>query len=372
MTPLIPLSAEEKQRYARHLSLEEIGLAGQQKLKAARVLVIGAGGLGCPLLQYLTAAGVGCIGIVDDDLVEESNLQRQILFNPDDIGKPKAEIAREKLMRQNPHVHLQAHVLRLNAGNALQVMADYDLVVDGSDNFATRYLVNDACVMGGKVLVFGSIFRFQGQVSVFNYQGGPTYRCLYPEPGTLAACTEAGVLGVLPGLVGCLMANEVLKVLTGAGQVLSGRLLVLDALTMEFNSFFFKPDLEHKHIRSLPAGDSYCQASFQEIGAGDLVDLLQKGQGFTLLDVREEAEYAAGHLNGLLLPLGLLDQKLDEIPGGFPLVVYCQSGGRSRQAAARLVARGMGPVYNLKGGLAAMSLAEQETLRQLVLRNQYH
>lgn len=370
MTASISLSAEEKTRYARHLSLEEIGLAGQEKLKAARVLVIGAGGLGCPLLQYLTAAGVGCLGIVDDDVVEESNLQRQILFGPADIGRAKAEAAREKLMRQNPHVLLQAHVLRLNRDNALQILAGYDLVVDGSDNFATRYLVNDACVMLGKVLVFGSIFRFQGQVSVFNYQGGPTYRCLYPEPGTLAACTEAGVLGVLPGLVGCLMANEVLKVITGAGQVLSGRLLVLDALSMDFSSFAFSPDPEHKHIQSLPAGDPSCQGGIVEINAGELRDLLGSGRGITLIDVREEAEYAAGHLNGLLLPLGTLEHQLHTLPRHLPLVVYCQGGGRSRQAAARLAAHGFGPVYNLKGGLAALSQQEQEALRQLVLRTQ--
>jgi sulfur-carrier protein adenylyltransferase/sulfurtransferase len=362
----VPLTPEEKNRYARHLTLAEVGLAGQQQLKAARVLVIGAGGLGCPVLQYLAAAGVGTLGIVDFDLVEESNLQRQILFTGADLGKPKAEAAREKLRQLNPLVQVVPYVTRLTAANALALLQGYDLVIDGSDNFATRYLVNDACVLLDKPLVFGSIFRFEGQVSVFNYQGGPTYRCLYPEPGELAACAEAGVLGVLPGLVGCLMANETIKLITGAGQVLSGRLLVLDALTLHFSTFTFSPDPENKHIRSLPAATPPCGEAIADISAADLMARLAGGQQLTLLDVREEAEYAAGNIGAIPLPLHSLEQSLGTIAGDLPVVVHCQTGLRSRKAADILVAHGFQQVYNLKGGLAGLDAEEREMLRRLL------
>src|ERR1035437_2494874 len=240
LNPKSKMTTEEKRRYARHIILPEIGLEGQQKLKQAKVLVVGAGGLGCPVLQYLTAAGVGTLGIIDFDTVDESNLQRQVLYSTEDIGKHKAAIAKEKLEKQNPDINLVSHVAHLTSANALEIISQYDIVVDGSDNFATRYLVNDACVILNKVLVFGSIFKFEGQVSVFNYKGGPTYRCLYPEApaeGDVPNCAEIGVLGVLPGIVGTLQANEVIKIITGIGDILSGKLLTLDALTMQFNTF---------------------------------------------------------------------------------------------------------------------------------------
>lgn len=366
MRTAAPLTPEEKNRYARHLTLEGIGLAGQQQLKAAKVLVIGAGGLGCPVLQYLTAAGVGTIGIVDFDRVEESNLQRQILFSQQDIGQPKAEAARERLARQNPLVQLVPHVTRLTAANALDLLQDYDVVIDGSDNFATRYLVNDACVLLDKPLVFGSIFQFEGQVTVFNYRGGPTYRCLYPEPSELASCAEAGVLGVLPGLVGCLMATETIKLLTGAGQLLSGRLLLLDALTLDFRSFTFAADPENKNISALPAEDLSCRVAIPEMQAGDLIHLLARGQQLTLLDVREAAEFTACNIGATLLPLRTLEQNLDTLPKEVPVVVHCQTGLRSRQAAEILVAHDFPFVYNLKGGLAGLDQVELQALRQLL------
>lgn len=358
-----PLSPEEKSRYARQLCLPEIGLAGQQKLKAAKVLVIGAGGLGCPVLQYLAAAGVGSIGIVDFDLVAESNLQRQILFSAADIGKAKAEVARQKLQAQNPFVQVKAFVTRLSPANALELLEHYDLVIDGSDNFATRYLVNDACVLLNKPLVFGSIFQFEGQVSVFNYQGGPTYRCLYPEPGTLASCAESGVLGVLPGMVGCLLANETIKLLTGIGQVLSGKLLVLDALTLSFQAFSFLPDPENKNIQSLPQQDLSCAAAIREISAAELMGVLASGQQMTVLDVREPSEYQAGNIGAHLLPLGQLTQRLSDVPRQLPVVVHCQSGMRSRQAAQLLAAHGYQPVFNLTQGFAGMQEAEIKALQ---------
>ena len=239
----ISLSAAETTRYSRHLLLPEIGLAGQQKLKAARVLVVGCGGLGCPVLQYLAAAGVGTLGLLDFDTVDDSNLQRQVLYATADVGRPKAVVAAEKLAAQNPFIALQTHQVLLSKDNALALFADYDVVVDCSDNFATRYLVNDACVILGRPLVFGAIFKFEGQVSVFNYQNGPTYRCLYPEPpapGDAPSCAELGVLGVLPGLLGTMQAAEALKIILELGEVLSGRLLLVDALSMRFQRIAFR------------------------------------------------------------------------------------------------------------------------------------
>ena len=247
------LSKAEIKRYARHLILPEIGEEGQLKLKQAKILVIGTGGLGCPVLHYLCAAGAGTIGIIDGDKVEESNLQRQILFSSCDVGKQKADVAKEKLSGQNPLIKITAYCQLLTANNALEVITEYDIVIDGSDNFATRYLVNDACVILNKILVFGSIFKFEGQVSVFNYQNGPTYRCLYPEPpshGEIPNCAEAGVLGVLPGICGTLMANEVIKIITGTGKVLSGELLAFDALNMQFNFFKVVLNPENKKIKN--------------------------------------------------------------------------------------------------------------------------
>jgi molybdopterin/thiamine biosynthesis adenylyltransferase/rhodanese-related sulfurtransferase len=349
------LSPQESNRYSRHILLPEVGITGVQKLKAARVLVVGAGGLGCPVLQYLTAAGVGTIGIVDFDTVAESNLQRQILFTPADIGHLKAQVAQAKLSLQNPHVQLVAHAVHINKENALSLLAGYDLVIDGSDNFSTRYLVNDACLLLNKPLVFGSIYKFEGQVSVFNYQDGPTYRCLYPEPGELAACHEVGVLGVLPGLIGTYMANEALKVILGIGDILSGKLLVLNALSLVSNIFSFPVNPINKNIKSLPEDEVRCLAPIPEITFAAFQERLKSGEKFTLLDVREAHEYARKNLGGILIPLGQLEREIHKIPVNLPILVYCQSGARSLRAAQLLFDKGITQLINLKGGLGALT-----------------
>lgn len=347
------LSEKEIKRYARHLILPEVGEAGQQKLKDAKVLVIGAGGLGCPVLQYLTAAGVGLIGIVDPDKIDESNLQRQILYGTEDIGKFKVEIAVEKLSKQNPHVEFNPYIIYLDRDNALEIISGYDIVVDGSDNFATRYLVNDACVILNKILVFGSIFKFQGQVSVFNFQNGPTYRCLYPQPpeeGEMPNCAEIGVIGVLPGIVGALEANEVVKLITGIGEVVSGRLLSFDALSMQFDSFSFTVDPSNREIKQLGHYDTFCEA-MQEITAEELKRKIQAQQDFQLVDVREEKEYCVNNIGGILMPLSVLEDRLSEISREKETVVHCASGARSKKAVNILKEKGFKKVYNLKNGL---------------------
>ncbi|ALJ00784.1 molybdopterin-synthase adenylyltransferase MoeB [Rufibacter tibetensis] len=360
--PSVTLTPEETNRYSRHLILPEIGLAGQQKLKEAKVLVIGAGGLGCPVLQYLTAAGVGTIGIVDFDRVEESNLQRQILFSVPDVGRLKAEVAQEKLKTQNPYVHLISYPVHLQPQNALELLAGYDLVIDGSDNFATRYLVNDACVILKKPLVFGSIFKFEGQISVFNYQGGPTYRCLYPEASELASCSEVGVLGVLPGLVGCLLANEAIKVITGLGEIAAGKLLVLNALTLQFNTYSFGVNPMNLSITELPMEASLCEEPITDISFPDLLHKLQSGERFTLLDVRETDEYLREHMGGKLYPLSALEQTWPAIPTNRPVVVHCQSGMRSKKACRLLQAKGFTNLYNLAGGINRLTPEERTQL----------
>src|ERR1035437_5209301 len=305
------LTKEEINRYSRHIIMPEIGIEGQEKLKQAKVLVVGAGGLGCPVLQYLTAAGVGIIGIVDDDIVDETNLQRQVLYNKEETGKQKADVAAKKLKLQNQNVHLISHILHLTSANALEIISHYDLVIDGSDNFPTRYLVNDACVMLNKPLVFGSIFKFEGQVSVFNYKNGPTYRCLFPEPPIDSPnCAEIGVLGVLPGIIGTLMANEALKIILGIGEILSGKLFVLDALNFQTQIISFEKDPENLKISSLIDYDNFCtpplshgsppspleragvrQGEAKEISVLELKQLLDSKKDFQLIDVREVSEY---------------------------------------------------------------------------------
>jgi sulfur-carrier protein adenylyltransferase/sulfurtransferase len=347
------LSAEEVKRYARHTILPEIGEEGQLRLKRARVLVIGAGGLGCPVLQYLNAAGVGTIGIIDDDRVDLSNLQRQILFSTADVGRQKATCAAEKLQAANPHTILQAYTLRLDRGNALGLFAKYDVIVDGTDNFATRYLVNDACVISGKPLVFGSIFKFEGQVSVFNYEGGPTYRCLYPEPpaaGEAPACAEIGVLGVLPGLCGALMANEVIKIITGAGEVLSGRLLCFDTRQLIFHSFTIEAIPANRDIIELGDYESFCGV-IPEINAAELKRRINEKADFQLIDVREEAEYRARNIGGTLMPLNSLAGNLDRIDRSREVIVHCATGVRSKKAARLLRESGFTRVYSLRNGL---------------------
>ena len=362
--PISVFSAAETARYSRHLLLPEIGLPGQQKLKAARVLVVGCGGLGCPVLQYLAAAGVGTLGLLDFDTVDDSNLQRQVLYATADVGRPKAVVAAEKLRAQNPFIDLQTHQLVLSAANALDLFAGYGLVVDCSDNFATRYLVNDACVVLGKPLVFGAIYKFEGQVSVFNYQQGPTYRCLYPQPPAPADapnCAEIGVLGVLPGLVGTMQATEALKIILGLGDVLSGRLLLVDALSMRFQTIRFRAVPANQHLTALaPDYAAFCgeapvavaPARAPEISADDLKAWQHSARPLLLLDVREPDEHARRSIGGELVPLGQLAERLASLPANVPVVVHCASGVRSQKAALLLLAQGFPEVYSLRGGLA--------------------
>jgi len=365
MNPAEPtFSAAETNRYSRHLRLPEIGRPGQTKLKAAKVLVVGCGGLGCPVLQYLAAAGVGTLGLLDFDTVDDSNLQRQVLYATADVGRPKAVVAAEKLHAQNPFIELRTHQVLLSAANALELFADYDIVVDCSDNFATRYLVNDACVLLGKPLVFGAIFKFEGQVAVFNYQSGPTYRCLYPEPpapGDAPSCAEIGVLSVLPGLVGTMQAAEALKIILELGEVLNGRLLLVDALGMRFQTIRFRAVAANQQLTALaPDYAAFCgEAPLEtvpvrapEISADELKAWQQSGRPLQLLDVREPHEHARRSIGGQLVPLGQLAEKLTGLSPEVPVVVHCASGVRSQRAAQILLSLGFTQVYSLRNGLA--------------------
>jgi len=348
------LSEKETERFSRHLVLPEIGESGQLNLKKAKVLVIGAGGLGCPVLQYLVAAGVGIIGIADNDTVDVSNLQRQVLFSEKDLGISKAETAAKKLSEQNSLTEITAHKCYLDPSNALDIIARYDIVVDGSDNFPTRYLVSDACVILKKPLVFGSIFKFEGQVSVFNFNGGPTYRCLYPEsplPGSMPSCSEVGVLGVLPGITGCLMANEALKMIIGIGDVLSGRLLAFDALKMTFDTFSFEKNNSNTVITALGNYENYCEENVSEITAVELKKKMTRKEEFQLIDVREQEEYDRGNLGAVLIPLSQLTNNTSKIRKDVPVIVYCQAGSRSRKAVQLLRERGFVNLQSLKNGL---------------------
>lgn len=350
------LQPEEIKRYSRHLIMPEIGTEGQTRLKQAKVLMIGAGGLGCPVLQYLTAAGVGTIGIVDDDVVDESNLQRQILYWVEDIGRKKATIAAEKLAKQNPFVQFHPYTERLTSENAKALVAAYDLVIDGSDNFPTRYLVNDVCVALNKPLVFGSIFKFEGQVSVFNYQGGPTYRCIYPEPSLpeeMPNCSEIGVLGVLPGLIGSYMTNEAIKIICRIGSVLSGKLLVLNTLENTKNIFSFERAADFAMPDIVPIPSSCVSAStVEEISLAELEQWLAEKDTVCLVDVREQHEYEIYNLGGVNIPLSSLPEQLHHLPENKTIIFCCLSGKRS-QYAAQLLANSpfKGSIYNLKDGV---------------------
>jgi len=350
------MNNEEAQRYSRQIMLPEIGYSGQQKLRDASVLMIGAGGLGCPVLQYLVAAGAGKIGIVDDDLVELSNLHRQILFQQADLGRPKAEVAKEKLMLLNPHVSITAYPVRFSPANATALCMEYDLVIDGSDNFDTRYLVNDTCVDLDKPLVFGSIFRFEGQVSVFNYLGGPEYRDLFPEPpatGSIPNCNEIGVLGVLPGIIGCHMANEALKIICGMGETLSGRLMTIDALTSR-TAFFDIPkqDSRKQFSPSAELANMKNTNRIPELQFEQLNHWMQRSpDALCLIDVREAWEYEDHNMGGINIPLYELSQRIDEIPEHQKLVFCCQNGQRSKMAVQLLTPLRAGEMYSLKDGL---------------------
>ncbi len=369
------LTPEQFERYQRHLNLPEIGLEGQQRLRAGSVLLIGAGGLGCPAALYLAAAGVGRLGIVDDDVVELSNLQRQILYRSDELGKPKVEIAAERVRALNPDVVVDRHPLRLDSSNAMQVFAEYDVVVDGTDNFPARYLANDACVLLGKPLVSGAILRFDGQASVFDARRGPCYRCLFPEPpppGSVPSCAEGGVLGVLPGLVAMVQATEVIKLLAGVGEPLIGRFLQLDALEMRFREFRFEKDPacpvcgERPSVTELIDYHGFCgvqphaeRAATPEISAAELAARLAGPEPPRLLDVREPAEWEIARIEGAkLVPLGELPDRVAELAAwkDRPVVVHCHHGVRSERACALLRDAGFADVQNLKGGIEAWSL----------------
>jgi adenylyltransferase/sulfurtransferase len=365
------LSKEELKRYDRHILLSEIGISGQEKLKNAKVLVIGAGGLGCPVLQYLTAAGIGTIGIVDFDVVDESNLQRQILYSIDDIGKLKVDCAINKLSRQNPFVNFSAYNTQLSNQNALEIIEKYDIVIDGTDNFPTRYLVNDACVILNKPLIYGSINKFEGQVSVFNYSGsknkkGPTYRCLFPEPPSAADvpnCSEAGVLGVLPGIVGSFQANEVIKIITGIGDVLFGKLLMINALSMQFYTIAFERNetaansITLQHFKNNDY-ELFCNGSYlklnNEITVMELHQLLINDRNSVqLVDVREVGEQPFVEiLKEINIPLNIIIKNADQINTSKKVIVFCKSGVRSTAAIQKLqTEKGLNNLFNLKGGV---------------------
>lgn len=359
---MVMLSKEEKIRYSRHISLSNVGEEGQQKLKDASVLVIGAGGLGCPVLQYLTAAGVGRIGIVDDDIVDVSNLQRQILFDINNVGQRKTEAVIRKLSLQNQFVAFEPKTRRLTKDNALETINDYDIIVDGTDNFPTRYLVNDACLLLNKPLVLGSIFKFEGQLSVFNYENGPSYRCLYPEPpvhGTVPNCSEIGVIGVLPGIVGLKMANEVIKIILGIGSVLSGKLLLIDSLNNKdtlvtinrIDDNFNRTTLEESY-------QEVCETVEQtdEIEPSVLHRLINTGEELCLVDVREPFEHEICLIeDSLKIPLQRIPERIDELPRNRSIILICHHGSRSAMVQDFLKSRGFNNTLNLTGGIDAWS-----------------
>jgi sulfur-carrier protein adenylyltransferase/sulfurtransferase len=368
----VKLSREEIQRYSRHLIMTEVGMEGQLKLKRARVLTIGTGGLGAPLGLYLAAAGVGHLGLVDFDVVDSSNLQRQVTFTTADVGKPKSEAAKARLSALNPAIEIVSYETRLTSDNALELFRDYDIIVDGTDNFPTRFLVNDACVLLGKPNVYGSIFRFEGQATVFGYPGGPCYRCLYPEPpppGLVPSCAEGGVLGVLPGIVGSIQAMETIKLILGTGEPLVGRLLLFDALAMRFRELKLKknPDCalcgEHRTITKLIDYEEFCGIrgeeapamtdGIPEISATELKARQDRGEKLLILDVREPHEYQICNLNGKLIPLGELPRRVNELDSSVEMVVHCRSGKRSADAIHFLQTAGFKKLLNLKGGVLA-------------------
>jgi sulfur-carrier protein adenylyltransferase/sulfurtransferase len=367
-------SKAELARYNRHIIIPEFGEEAQLKLKEARVLIIGSGGLGSPALLYLTAAGVGTIGIVDFDVVDDSNLQRQVIFDIHEIGRPKVEAAKKRLEALNPYVNIIMHNTHINSENALEIMKDYDVIADGTDNFPTRYLVNDAALLLDKPNVYGSIFQFEGQVSVFNYvngrgERGPNYRDLYPTPpppGLVPSCAEGGVLGVLPGIIGSLQALEVIKVITGIGETLSGRFYTFDALNFESRTFNIKRrddnpvNGKNPTIHKLIDYEQFCgmraveEKSVKEITVGELYEWQVKGKSFKLIDVREPSEYKIVQIGGELIPLNTIADHVDQIPHDIDVVLYCKSGIRSLKAIRELEEKfGYNNLRNLKGGILA-------------------
>ena len=372
----ITFSKAELERYSRHLIIPEFNIEGQRKLKAAKVLVVGTGGLGAPLIQYLSAAGVGTIGMVDFDVVDDSNLQRQVLFTTADVGRSKVEVAKERIEAQNPFIQIKTYNTQLTSENAMEIIKDYDVVADGTDNFPTRYLVNDACVLLDKVNVYASIFRFDGQVSVFNHlyedgTRGPNYRDLFPSPpppGLVPSCAEGGVVGVLPGIIGSLQANEVLKVITGVGDPLSGRMFIFDALSFETRTLNLRKDdnnpLNGKNPTQTELIDYevFCgigqengqAADVKEITVKELEAWQAQHKDFQLIDVREGYEYDIANLGGELIPLAEVEKEVNKISSDKEVVVHCRSGKRSADAIQLLEQKyGFKNLYNLKGGILA-------------------
>lgn len=371
------MSPSELLRYHRHLLLPEVGKEGQAKLKNAKVLVIGCGGLGNAMLPYLAAAGVGNIGIVDFDKIDESNLQRQIMYGQSSVGRYKTEVMTERLREINPFIDIHSYNTRLTSENALQMIRDYDIVADGTDNFPTRYLVNDACVLLNKVNVFASIFRFDLQLSVFHYHGGPCYRCLFPEPpapGTVPSCAEAGVFGVLPGVAGTLQANEIIKIITQTGEPLSGKLFTIDLLS--FHPVLLTVDKdpacpvcgENPTVKKLMDYEEFCNPSLNmneinEITVTELKRLLDSGENLQIIDVREPLEYEICNMGGTLIPLSTLEQNIDKIKKDIPVVVHCRSGKRSAMAVKKLkIQYGFKNTMNLSGGIIAWAQEIDPTL----------
>jgi len=375
-TPLPELTTDDLARYSRHLILPEVGMEGQQKLKAAKVLCVGTGGLGSPLLLYLAAAGIGTLGLVDFDVVDASNLQRQIIHSTKDIGRKKIDSAAEKLNALNPVLKVVKHETMLTSANALDILKDYDIVADGTDNFPTRYLVNDACVLLGKPNVYGSIFRFEGQASVFATEEGPCYRCLYPEPpppGLVPSCAEGGVLGILPGLVGVIQATEVIKLILGNGTPLIGRLLLVDALNMRFRELKLRKNPEcpvcgdHPTVTELIDYQNFCgivpetpqeanlKNGIPQITVKELKRRIDAGEDVQLIDVREPYEYQIAQIGGKLIPQNDVPQRLGEIDRDREVVVHCKSGGRSQRIAEFLKQSGYPRVANVAGGILAWS-----------------
>ena len=367
------LSRDELLRYSRHIILPDVGLEGQRKLKAARILLVGAGGLGSPAALYLAAAGVGTIGIVDFDVVDVSNLQRQVVHGTSTVGMSKLASAAARIADVNPHVRVEPHETRLTSANALEILRGYDVIVDGTDNFATRYLTNDACVLLGKPNVYGSIFRFDGQASVFCTPDGPCYRCLFrdpPPPEMVPSCAEGGVFGVLPGLVGTIQATQALELVLGVGEPLIGRLLLIDAMTMRFHTVAVPrdptcPACGTREIRELIDYDAYCgvpghtptetSTMIDELTPQELAARIQAGDDFDLIDVREPYEWQIAHLpNARLIPLGQLASAIPSLDRGREIVVYCRSGKRSADATRRLNAAGL-KATNLAGGILRWS-----------------
>ncbi|MEM9157310.1 MAG: molybdopterin-synthase adenylyltransferase MoeB [Cyanobacteria bacterium J06642_2] len=366
------LSREELERYSRHLILPEVGVEGQKRLKAGKVLCIGSGGLGSPLLLYLAAAGIGRLGLVDFDVVDHSNLQRQIIHGTSWVDKPKIQSAKNRILEINPYCQVDLYETRLEASNALEIFGDYDIVVDGTDNFPTRYLVNDACVITGKPNVYGSIFRFEGQATVFNYEGGPNYRDLYPEPpppGLVPSCAEGGVLGILPGLIGVIQATETVKILLGKGTTLNGRLLLYDALNMKFRELKLRKNPETPPITELIDYEQFCgipdaaaekekTADIPEITPADLKERMDAGKDFVLVDVRNPHEYEICQIPGAtLIPLPKIESgdgvvEVKALTNGSELIVHCKSGMRSAKALAILKEAGI-EGKNLQGGILA-------------------